>query len=137
MSGKSRPTRYRDGLNVIYFGRVEANVTSFVAYFCLGTADAFAAVRSRAGAASRISVQDHSPILRDLSPQQRQVLGLFLRMNQVTGTDLATFFTLPARQAYLLCQPWLLAEVIVVGNPSAKSRRYRLAPKYEALVAIQ
>ena len=73
--------RYYGGLAVgnshnYYFGRIEADVTPFVAYFCLGMADAFAAVRARAEAASRENVLDQSAVLRDLSPQQRQVLGL-------------------------------------------------------------
>jgi hypothetical protein len=117
-----------------YFGRVEAAVTPFVADFCIAMADAFAAVRSRAEAASRGTVQDQSQFLRELSPQQRQVLGLFLRRKEVTRNDIATFFRLPSRQAYLLCTRWIRAGFLVVANPSTKSRRYRLAETYEALV---
>ena len=119
-----------------YFGRAEGDVTPFVAYFCLGMADAFAKVRTRAEEASRLNALDQSPLLRELSPQQRQALGLFLRMKEATRNDVASFFKLPARQAYLLCTRWLRAGFLVVGNASTKGRSYRLADAYEGLVAL-
>ena len=118
-----------------YFGRVEGEVTPFIAYFCLGMADAFAKVRMRAEEASQRNDLDQTPVLRELTPQQRQALGLFLRMKEVTRNDMAAFFKLPTRQAYLLCTRWLRDEFIVVENPSTKGRSYRLAEQYEGLVA--
>ena len=118
-----------------YFGRVEGDVTPFIAYFCLGMADAFAKVRTRAEETSRLDSLDQTPLLRELTPQQRQALGLFLRMKEVTRNDVATFFKLPTRQAYLLCTRWLRDEFIVVKNPSTKGRSYRLAEQYEGLVS--
>lgn len=133
-------SQYYEGLAVgkshnYYLSRAEGDVTPFVSYFCLGMADAFAKVRARAEQASRQQAPDQSPTLRRLSPQQRQALGLFLRMKEVTRHDVAAFFKLPPRQAYLLCVRWLKAGFLVVGNPSTKSRTYRLADEYEALVA--
>jgi hypothetical protein len=55
-------------------------------------------------------------------------------MKEVTRNDVAAFFKLPARQAYLLCARWLKAGFLVVGNPATKSRSYRLADEYEGLV---
>ena len=132
-------SKYYEGLAVgeshnYYFGRAEGDVTPFVTYFCLGMADAFAKVRTRAEQARRRHAPDLSATLRRLSPQQRQALGLFLRMKEVTRNDLAAFFKLPSRQAYLLCARWLKAGFLVVGNPSTKSRTYRLADEYESLV---
>lgn len=132
-------TEYYEGLAVgashnYYFGRAEADVTPFVTYFCLGMADAFAKVRSRAEEASRRGAADQASILRRLAPQQRQALGLFLRMQEVTRNDVAAFFKLPPRQAYLLCARWRRAGFLVVGDASTKSRSYRLADEYEALV---
>lgn len=132
--------RYYAGLAVgeshnYYFGRAEGDVTPFVTYFCLGMADAFAKVRTRAEEASRQNAPDQSPILRGLTPQQRQALGLFLRMEQVSRNDVASFFKLPPRQAYLLCTRWLKAGFLVVGNASTKGRSYRLADVYEGLVS--
>jgi len=132
--------RYYAGLAVgdshnYYFGRAEGDVPPFVTYFCLGMADAFAKVRTRAEEASRLDAADQSPVLRTLTPQQRQALGLFLRMKEVTRNDVAAFFKLPARQAYLLCTRWLKAGFLVVGNSSTKGRSYRLADEYEGLVS--
>jgi Fic family protein len=132
-------SKYYEGLAVgashnYYFGRAEGDVTAFVTYFCLGMADAFAKVRARAEEASRQSASDQSPILRRLTPQQRQALGLFLRMKDVTRNDVAAFFKLPPRQAYLLCARWLKAGFLAVGNASTKGRTYRLADEYEVLV---
>ncbi len=118
-----------------YFGRVEADVTLFVTYFCLGMADAFAKVRTRAEEASRNNARDQSSVLRELTPQQRQVLGLFLRMKAVTRNDIASFFKLPTRQAYSLCAKWLRDGFLVVANPSTKGRSYCLAADYEGLMA--
>lgn len=132
-------SRYYAGLAVgeshnYYFGRAEGDVTPFVTYFCLGMADAFAKVRSLAEEASQQNAADQSPLLRRLTPQQRQALGLFLRMKDVARNDVAAFFKLPSRQAYLLCTRWLKAGFLIVGNPSTKSRSYRLAEEYENLV---
>lgn len=119
------------------FGRAEADVTPFVTYFCLGMAEAFAAVRSRAEVASRQPAARQVISLRELSVQQRRVLGLFLRMKEVARNDVAKFFKLPGRQAYLLCQRWLKAGFLVIGNPATKTRTYRLAEQYEVLLTEQ
>jgi Fic family protein len=130
---------YYDGLSVgkshnYYFGRAEGDVTKFITFFCVGMADAFAKVRARAEDAARRKNPDQSALLRELNPQQRQALGLFLRMKEVTRNDLATFFKLPPRQAYLLCARWLRGGFLQVGNPSTKGRNYKLGSKYENLV---
>lgn len=129
---------YYAGLSVggshnYYFGRIEADITPFISYFCSGMADAFANVRSRAEEASRRGTSDGAELLRELTPQQRQVLSLFRRMKQVTRNDVAMFFKLPPRQAYLLCSRWLKSGFFGIGNASTKSRTYRLAQQFERL----
>ncbi|MFT3880420.1 MAG: Fic family protein [Gemmatales bacterium] len=116
-----------------YFGRAEGDVTPFITYFCYGMAEAFAKVRARAEQADREGPVDHKQLLRELTPQQRHALGLFRKVQQVTRNDVASFFKLPARQAYLLCTRWLKAGYIVIGNESTKGRSYRLAEKFEQL----
>ncbi len=117
-----------------YFGRIEADVTPFVTYFCLGMSDAFARVRARAELSNKQNTLEEQSAVRELSPQQRRVLGLFLRSRVVTRNDLAAFFKLSARQAYSLCIRWLNDGFLIVENPSTKGRSYRLARKYEVLV---
>ena len=159
MTGQAKPTPYRDGQNVIrdnrggaivyyralsvgeshnyYFGRAEGDVTAFVDYFCRGMADAFGKVRGRAEQVKQEGSLDQSPRLRQLTPQQRQALGLFLRMKQVSARDVATFFKATARAASALCVRWVDDGFLVVTDPSKKHRRYGLAGQYESLVAGQ
>jgi Fic family protein len=120
-----------------YFGRAEGDVTPFVEYFCAGMADAFAKVRGRAEEANRNRALDQSPLLRELSPQQRQALGLFLRMRVVKAADVAGYFKCSTRSAASLCAKWVHAGFLAIENPSTKGRTYRLAGKYESLVSAQ
>ena len=117
-----------------YFGRVEADVTPFVEYFCIGMADAFGKVRARAEAASRAQAADQSAILRNLTPQQRNALGLFLRTRVATAKDMAVYFKLKSRTASLLCAKWAREGFLAIDNPSTKGRSYRLADAFESLV---
>jgi cell filamentation protein, protein adenylyltransferase len=118
-----------------YFGRAEADVTPFVDYFCIGMTDAFAKVRTRAEEASREKTPDQSRVLRKLTPQQRNALGLFLRTRVVNAKDVASYFTMKPRMASLLCRQWVREGFLAIENPSTKGRTYRLADAFESLVA--
>jgi len=118
-----------------YFGRAEGDVTAFVEYFCAGMAAACAKVRTQAERASRQALGDQTPELRALVPQQREVLGLFLRSQVVTTKEVAAFFNFTPRSAATLCTKWVKAGFLVVDNASKKARRYRLVDEYEAIVA--
>ncbi|HEX3147298.1 MAG TPA: Fic family protein [Gemmataceae bacterium] len=131
---------YYAGLSVgtshnYYFGRAEGDVTPFVEYFCVGMADAFGKVRSRAEEASRSQGTDQSLALRNLSPQQRNALGLFRRTRIVTSKDVATYFKMKPRMARKLCAKWVKEKFLAVENPSTKGRKYRLADRYESLLS--
>jgi Fic family protein len=121
-----------------YFGRVEADVTPFVDYFCAGMADAFARVRVRAEESRQSQLTgriDEGPALRALTPRQRNALGLFLRSAVVTSKDFAAYFKMKPRLASLLCMKWVKDGFLVIDNPSTKARSYRLSDEYERLVA--
>jgi Fic family protein len=118
-----------------YFGRAEADVTQFLEYFCRGMEAAFAKVRSQAEQARSRGALDQSPLLRELSAQQRHALGLFLTAKRITARELAAFLGLSARAAGELCARWVKEGFLVIGVPSKKARSYELAPRYEALVA--
>ncbi|HEY3789424.1 MAG TPA: Fic family protein [Urbifossiella sp.] len=118
-----------------YFGRARGDVTAFVDYFCRGMAEAFAKVRGRAEQAKREGSLDQSPRLRQLSPQQRRALGLFLRIKLVSARDVAAFFNSAPRTASALCNLWVEEGFLVVVDASKKHRRYGLARQYESLVA--
>lgn len=119
-----------------YFGRTEGDVTPFLDYFCRGIADAFGKVRARAER-EREGTFDESPRLRQLTPQQRRALGLFLRTKEVSARDVATFFEATPRRAAALCARWVAEGFLAVADASKKHRRYGLAAQYESLVAGQ
>ena len=118
-----------------YLGRAEAEVTRFVAYFCLGMAEACTKVRAQAERLHAQGVVDQAPQLRELTAQQRRVLPLFVEHRRITAKDLAAFLGLSSRQASDLCGRWVREGFLDVADPSKKARRYQLAPVYEALVA--
>ena len=117
-----------------YFGRAEADVTSFVAYFCRGMAAALAAVRAQAMQAARRGAQDRSPLLRRLDPRQRRLLTLFRRQGTATTGEIATHLGLSPRTVVALCRNWLAGGFLALHDPSRKNRSYALGPDYERLV---
>jgi len=117
-----------------HFGRAEADVTGFVAYFCLGMAASFAAVRSQAVQAARCGAQDHSPLLRQLDPRQRRLLDLFRRQGTATAGEIAAYLRLSPRMVVALCRGWLSEGFLSLHDPSRKNRSYRLGKDYEQLI---
>ena len=117
-----------------YFGRAEADVTGFVAYFCVGMAQAFAAVRTQAVQAAKRGAQDRSPLLRQLDPRQRQLLDLFRRQGTATAGEIAAHLGLSPRTVVALCRSWLAEGFLTMHDPSRKNRSYRLRPDYEKFV---
>jgi len=116
-----------------YFGRAEGDVTPFLEYFCTGMAEAFARVRQRAEETSQLHLPDASPVFRNLSPLQRNALGLFRRTRTVTSKEITAYFKMKPRMASLLCAKWVKEGFLVFENPSTKGRSYRLADEYEKL----
>lgn len=124
------------GLDEDYYEgkRAEGNLTNFLNYFIHGMACSFEKIKSTAKKAKGMGDIDQSPLLRDLTNQQKQTLNLFLSSKEVSAKDLAKFFKLSDRQARHLCQKWVLDRFIEISNPAPKSRNYKLNEKYESLV---
>lgn len=118
-----------------YFGRAGADVTGFVTYFCDGLAESFAAVRAQASQAARRGAQDRSPLLRQLDPRRRRLLGLFRRQGTATAGEIAAYLGLSPRTVVALCRAWLAEGFLSLHDASRKNRAYRLGPDYEPLVA--
>jgi Fic family protein len=118
-----------------YLGRAEADVTDFVTYFCTGMAEACAKVRDQAQRLHAQGALDQSPLLRELTAQQRQALSLFVQTKQMTAKELAAFFACSPRAASDLCRRWVQQGFLEVANPSKKARSYQLVPRYEMLIA--
>jgi Fic family protein len=117
-----------------YFGRVEADVTTFIDYFCMGMAVAFTKVKEQAEKAQSIGGIDQSKVLRKLSPRKRQVFSLFKNQFEVTSQDISQLFDLSPRNAQYLCRQWVKEGFLIITNVSKKKRLYSLAEDYESLI---
>jgi len=123
-----------DSHNYYTANRAGADVTSFLDYFILGMADSFARVRKHAESQKNPVRADQSGVLRRLSPLQRQVLEMFRDQAEVNARHIAEYFNVSQRQANRYCLDWVEKEFLVMVNPGKRSRSYRLAGAYEALV---
>lgn len=126
-----------DSYNYYVGNRAEADVTPFVEYFIKGMAASFASVRKHVETGKGSGKRDQSQILRRLSPPQRQVLELFAMQRSVNAKDVAKYFEVSQRQANRYCLDWVENGFLVMEDSSKRSRSYRLADQYEALVNNQ
>jgi Fic family protein len=131
---------YYDALQVgeshnYYEGRAHADMTPFLAYFTCGMANSFAHIRSRAESARGNVVPNQTPLLRELTEQQRKALSLFARRKTVCSKDVAKFFSISTRSASLLCLTWVRRGFLNISDTSKKARSYQLTDTYEALIA--
>ena len=117
-----------------YLGRAEADITGWIAYFIKGMVEAFEKVRDQAMQESRRGSNDQSRMLRDLDARQKKALGLFRRSREATAKEIGELFSFQPRTAALLCRRWVDGGFLRVADPAKKSRRYRLAPEYEAMI---
>jgi Fic family protein len=114
--------------------RALADLTQFVEYFSAGMADSFLNIKNQAVKAQTKGDLDQSPVLRELSSQQKHVLKLFMSSKEVAAKDLANFFNISERQARYLCQKWVEEGFFEMSHSAPKLRKYKLNPKYEALI---
>ncbi len=116
-----------------YMGRVEADISTWVEYFCLGVAEAFEnvlkAAKSQKGLKKNIQT-----LLRRLDSRQRRALALFQKNDVITARDIAKLFSLKPRTARLLCQKWVELGFMAIVDSSKKSRKYKLNEDYEDLI---
>jgi Fic family protein len=117
-----------------YFGRVEADITTWVMYFCEGMANAFANIRLKATEASRETVTDHSALLRELDQRQKQVLSLFVKSKYITTREVANLLEVHIRTALNLCHKWCDEGFMIQHGLAPKNRKYELADNWITLV---
>ena len=132
---------YYDALSVgpshnYYSGRAEADITSWVEYFCEGVADSFEKVRLRARSAAADGKRDQSGVLRQLDPRQRKALELFRDRAAIRSGDLEELFGISQRTARNLLAAWVKRGFVAVADPAKKSRKYSLSGEYERLLDL-
>ena len=116
-----------------YEGRATADLTGFVAYFCIGMAEAFAKVRAAASAADARQAPDRSVELRALDPRRRRLLELFRGQDSATAVEISRHLGLRPRTVVGLCRVWLAEGFFELADASRKNRAYRLAVAFERL----
>lgn len=114
--------------------RAEADLTNFLDYFIQGMARAFEKIKTQAKIAQTQGSVDHSPLLRDLTRQQKIALKLFVTSKEITAKEIADLFQFSDRQARYLCQEWVSSGFISIANSASKNRSYQLTEKYESLI---
>ena len=117
-----------------YMGRANSDITKWVEYFCSGMASSFENVRQRATEASNRGEPDRSSLLRQLDTRQRKALAIFRESTTITSRDIAQLFAISERMARKILFDWTIAKFVLIDNPAKKSRKYRLAAKYESLI---
>lgn len=117
-----------------YLGRAEADITTFIDFFCRSMADALGSVRARAAeAAAAGAAADDSTALRRLDPRKRLLLELFRGSSSATTAQMASYLGLSARTLNSLVPRWIEDGFLEVADASRRSRSYRLTAPYERL----
>ncbi len=118
-----------------YFGRHEADITSWLEYFLKGMSISFERVvetlQSQAGEMLR---QADLALLRPLDPRARRVLGLFVTQDLIRSSDVANLLGLSMRQSRDLLARWVDQGWLEIADPAKRSRNYRLHDDYRKLV---
>ena len=119
-----------------YMGRAEAEITSFIEYFCTGMAKAFESVRNNivANLQNKDHATDKSDLLYHLDERQKRALDLFLKQKIIATKDVALLFGLSIRAANNICNKWLEVGFVEASSEAKKNRGYFLGNGWRNLV---
>ena len=112
-----------------YLGRENADITSWLYYFCEGMLDSFEKVKTHALVEYHKGFEDKSKWLRELDSQQQAVITLFKKKKIITSKDIQDFFSLSPRTARTVCLKWVANGFLILNDPAKKSRKYELNPE--------
>ncbi len=122
-----------------YFGRAEADITPFLEYFTQGMAIAFQRVREKALSYKETEITSgmiyQTEKLRELRPQQRQVLSLFQKSKEVNLREIADHLGINPRSANGLLKKWIEQGFVQIENNSKKARTYVLNKQWEKVIS--
>lgn len=117
-----------------YFGRNEADLTSWLEYFIRGVADAFTNIEIKTQEEDISGKADILPILRKLDIKQRKILELFTEFEEITSIQAGEYLNLSSQSARLILNKWVQEGFLSIANKARKNRTYGLAPDYEEIV---
>ena len=117
-----------------YFGRATSDITPWLEYFIEGMVFSFEKVVQQMVASHTKGEKDHSKLLRILDPKQRKTLELFKNYEIVTSHQIGELFGFKPRTNAALCKKWVEAGFLEITDPSLKSRKYKLAERFQVLL---
>lgn len=118
-----------------YYGRAEADLTSWLTYFIKGAATAFANVAARAEEVREKGfTADKAPVLRRLDIRQRRILELFAEYKEITSNQAGEYLDISSQSARLLLNKWVAEGFLQLANSAKKNRSYALTKQYEKLL---
>jgi Fic family protein len=118
-----------------YFGRHEADITSWLDYFLKGMVVVFERVAKEVERQSQLQPMDENlDLLRPLDHRARRVLGLFRQRDVIKSSDVASLLAVSTRQARELLTKWVAQGWLEISDPSRRGRKYHLAETYRKLV---
>lgn len=118
-----------------YYGRHEADITSWIGYFIKGVAHSFDRVNNQAITQENKGFStDKSPLIRELDIKQRKVLELFVEFKEITANQIAIKLGVSDQSARVLIRSWVNEGFIIPTNTSNKARKYTLSNKFEELI---
>ena len=85
-------------------------------------------------AAAKRQAGDRSELLRQLDPQQRQLLTLFQQVEFVTNAQIAALFGYSAVTTRKLCDELVATGFLELATSDRQQLRYKLAALYQGLL---
>lgn len=118
-----------------YYGRNEADLTSWLEYFIKGVSSAFENIEIKANEEqSKGLTADKAPILRKLDIKQRKIWELFTEYQEITSIQAGQYLGISAQSARLLLNKWVDVGFLKLVNTAKKKRTYGLAEKFESIL---
>jgi Fic family protein len=117
-----------------YFGRANADLTSWIAYFNGLLADVFVRVKDETLAFAESTGNAEPKELRKLDHRTRVVLGLFNNKESITTQDIVVALGLSSRMVRLLVQGWVNEGFLVIANATNRARSYSLSAIYRQFI---
>jgi len=117
-----------------YFGRTEANLTSWLEYFVELLARVFTLAQEEVQANAREILPVEPAVLRRLDHRARTVIGLFTEHETITTEMISRTLGLSPRMVRNLLASWIADGLIEVAESAKKSRTYRLSAEYRQFI---
>lgn len=118
-----------------YYGRADADLTPWLAYFIKGVAEAFTNISAKAANEhNKGFTTDKTYMLRELDVKQRKILELFTEYKEITSAQAGEYLEISNQSAGLMLNKWVKEGFLQIANSAKKNRTYALANKYEELI---